>query len=243
MSAAGTRPIAPSSKLALYLSAVIGVYVIGAPSITIGVAVAFMAIGLVVLHNGRRPVPRPRWRAVIVFVAWVFLMRLALDLVAGVPIHDRAMWLAAGRQAARVAVLGVGVIVLIAVTTPRDTIEELERSRLPRSARLLVMMLVQYPRVLRARHDQILEAQVARGADRPRTVPQRVARGMAVLLPVMQSELNAIGERTALIYLRGLDLEVPVEPGVARRSRQDFVALITATLVVAVAFVVRFSSR
>jgi energy-coupling factor transporter transmembrane protein EcfT len=165
-------------------------------------------------------------------------MRAALDLVAGVPVGDSDMWLAAARQAVRVAVLAVGVITLIAVTTARDIVDELEHSRLPRAARLLVMMLVQYPRVLRDRYEQIVEAQVARGADRPRNVIQRVTHGAALLLPVMQSELNAVGERAGLMHLRGLDVDV-VHADSPGRSAGDFAVLATALIVLSVAVALR----
>ena len=241
MSEPGSRPIVPSSKLALYLAAVISIYLIPDPAITMALAAALITLGLAATRRSPRPVPRARWRAALVFIAWVFVMRLALDLVAGVPLDDRAMWLAAGRQAARVAVLAVGVIVMIAVTTARDIVDELEHSRLPRAARLLVMMLVQYPRVLRDRYEQIIEAQVARGAERPRTIAQRVTHGAALLLPVMQSELNAIGERAGLIHLRGLDVDVPVSPDAPRRTGADIALLVLATLALAAALALRFA--
>ena len=241
MSERGSRPIAPSTKLALYLAAVISIYLIPYPGLTIALAIGFIALGLVMIQRSPRSVPRARWRAATVFIVWVFIMRLALDLVAGVPIDDRTMWLAASRQAARVAVLAIGVIVLIAITTARDIVEELEHSRLPRTARLLVMMLVQYPRVLRDRYEQIMEAQVARGAERPRTIAQRVTHGAALLLPVMQSELNAIGERAGLIHLRGLDVDVAVSPDAPRRNGADVALLITASLALAGALALRFA--
>jgi len=132
----------------------------------------------------------------------------------------------------------IGVIALIAVTTARDIVDELEHSRLPRSVRLLVMMLVQYPRVLRDRYDQIVEAQIARGADRPRSIVQRATHGATLLLPVMQSELNAVGERAGLIHLRGLDVEVPATES-AGRSGRDIALLVVAAILVASAVVVR----
>jgi energy-coupling factor transporter transmembrane protein EcfT len=136
-------------------------------------------------------------------------------------------------------VLAVGVIVLIAITRPRAIVDELERSRVPRSARILVMMLVQYPRVLRDRYEQIVEAQVARGAERPRTVAQRVAHGATLLLPVMQSELNAVGERATLIHLRGLDHPVTViRLGGGVRGR-DLAVRAVAVLLIAAAVAAR----
>jgi energy-coupling factor transporter transmembrane protein EcfT len=241
MTEPGSRPIAPSTKLALYLAAVISIYLVSDPGITIAIAAVLITLGLIAIRRSPRPVPRARWRAAMVFIAWVFVMRLALDLVTGVPVDDRAMWLAAGRQAARVAVLAIGVIVLIAVTTARDIVDELEHSRLPRSARLLVMMLVQYPRVLRDRYEQIVEAQVARGAERPRTIVQRATHGAALLLPVMQSELNAIGERAGLIHLRGLDVEVAVSPDAPRRTGVDIALLVVAAIALAGALALRFA--
>ena len=205
MSAAGAPPIAPSSRLALYLAALIAVYIVRDPLAVVLASAAFVAVAFVAIARAPRPVPRNRWRAALVFVGWVFFMRLALEVVAGVSWNSPEALLIAGRQAARVAVLAIGVIALIAATRPREIVDELEGSRVPRSLRILVMMLVQYPRVLRDRYDQIVEAQVARGAERPRTVAQRVAHGAALLLPVMQSELNAVGERATLIHLRGLD--------------------------------------
>ena len=60
------------------------------------------------------------------------------------------------------------------------------------------MMLVQYPRGLRDRYAQIVEAQVARGAERPRSIVQRVMHGATILLPVMQSSDEA-AQRKSLI--------------------------------------------
>jgi hypothetical protein len=240
MSETGARPIAPSSKLALYVAGLVSAYVISDPLTVLGLAAVIIVIALIVIGQSPRAVPRTRWRMAVVFVTWVFLMRLALDVVAGVPWNDHSAWLVAGRQSARVAVLAVGVIALLAITTARDIIDELEHSRLPRSARLLVMMLVQYPRVLRARYEQIVEAQVARGAERPRSVIQRAAHGAALLLPVMQSELNAVGERAGLIHLRGLDLEVPTIDS-AGRSASDLVALAGSIAMVAGAVILRLA--
>jgi energy-coupling factor transporter transmembrane protein EcfT len=242
MSEAGARPIAPSSKLALYLAALIAVYIVRDPMTVVLLSGAFIAVAFVVIARAPRPVPRNRWRAALVFVVWVFLMRLALEVVAGVPWNSPDALLIAGRQSARVAVLAIGVIVLIAATRPREIVDELEGSRVPRSLRILVMMLVQYPRVLRDRYEQIVEAQVARGAERPRTVAQRVAHGAALLLPVMQSELNAVGERATLIHLRGLD-----HPGVmvihklgAPGRTLNMTARTLALLIVIVAIALRF---
>jgi hypothetical protein len=240
MSDARGSAIAPSSKLALYLAAVVSVYLVRDRAASITLAAFFLGVALWVIRSAPRPVPKARWRAALVFVGWVFLMRVALELVTGIPASDPDIWLTAGRQAARVAVLAAGVIALIAVTRPRDVVDELEESRVPRSFRILVMMLVQYPRVLRNRYEQIVEAQVARGAERPRSIPQRVAHGAALLLPVMQSELNAIGERATLIHLRGLDHPVTVirfGGGVASR---DLAARAIALLLVGAALAVRF---
>jgi energy-coupling factor transporter ATP-binding protein EcfA2 len=164
-------------------------------------------------------IPTARWRALAIFVAWVWMMRLALDVAGGGSLGDsESLWLAT-RQAARVCWLIVGALALIATIPARAVVEELETTRLPRSMRLLVMMVVQYPRVLRDRYEQIVEAQVARGAERPRTIAQRVAHGLRILLPVMQSELNAIGERAGLIHLRGLDVDVAASD--SRRPATD----------------------
>jgi energy-coupling factor transporter transmembrane protein EcfT len=241
MTDAGARAVAPSSKLALYLAAVVGIYLIRDPLSAIVVGTALVLIEGIFIRSAPRPVPRARWRAAVIFIAWVLIMRLALDVVAGVPWNDSGAWLVAGRQAARVAVLAIGVIALLAVISARDIVDELEHSRLPRSARLLVMMLVQYPRVLRDRYEQIVEAQVARGADRPRSIVQRVTHGASLLLPVMQSELNAVGERAGLIHLRGLDLEVPRSES-AGRSRGDFLVLAVAAVALVSAIALRLAT-
>jgi hypothetical protein len=247
MTRAGARPIAPSSKLALYLGALVSVYIMREPVMAIAFGGVAIAVALVVIARSSRPVPTSRWKAVVVFVSWVFLMRAALDLVAGSSIHDSSVWLAAARQAIRVAVLGVGVIALISVTTAREIVDELEESRVPRSLRILVMMLVQYPRVLRDRYEQIVEAQVARGAERPRSIVQRVAHGASLLLPVMQSELNAVGDRATLIHLRGLDVErchpersEGSAPGPWPRMTRDHLALVAAMLTMATALALQF---
>ena len=243
MSDAGARPIAPSSRLALYLAAVISVYLVPDAMTTLALAAALSIAAAFILRGAPRTVPRARWRAVIVFIVWVFLMRFALDAVAGVPMDDPAMWIGAAQQAARVSILGIGVLVLIAVTSARDIVEELETSRLPRTVRLLVMMLVQYPRVLRERFDQIVEAQVARGADRPRSAVQRLKHGATLLLPVMQSELNAVGERAGLMHLRGLDLEVTTRGDATARAGRDLAVLVVAAIAVITAAAFRFVAR
>jgi hypothetical protein len=233
MTDAGARPIVPSSKVALYLGALIAVYILRDPASTIGFGLVAIAIALWVITRAPRPVPRARWRVVAIFIAWVFVMRAALDLVAGSSFSDPTVWVAAGRQSIRVAVLAIGVLALIAVTTAREIVDELETSNVPRALRLLVMMLVQYPRVLRDRYDQIVEAQVARGAEPPRSLAQRVAHGGALLLPVMQSELNAVGERATLIHLRGLDHpSVTILRRSAQPRRQDTWARVVAALLV-----------
>jgi hypothetical protein len=130
----------------------------------------------------------------------------------------------------------------VAAIPARAVVEELETTRLPRSARLLVMMLVQYPRVLRDRYEQIVEAQVARGADRPRSVVQRVVYGVRILLPVMQSELNAIGERAGLIHLRRLDVDVVVTDA-ARQGPFDFFARSLGIALVIIAIATRIFIR
>lgn len=243
MSGAGAGPIAPSSRLALYLAAVATIYLIPQAMTTLVLATGLSVAAAFILRGARGKVAAARWRAVTVFIAWVLLMRIALDVVVGVPVDDRAMWVAAAQGAARVAVLGIGVLVLIAVTSARDIVEELETSRLPRTARILVMMLVQYPRVLRDRFDQIVEAQVARGADRPRSVAQRLRHGAALLLPVMQSELNAVGERAGLMHLRGLDVEIATRGVVAARRGRDVAALVVATVAVVAAVTIRLVAR
>lgn len=241
-SGAERRPFAPSSRLALYLAAVASLYIIPDPAWVMALAAAALLACAFILRRASRPVPANRWRAAVLFVAWVFVMRVALDLVAGVSPRDAEVWLVAGRQAARVAVLAIGVIVLIAVTRPREIVDELEQSRLPRAVRLLVMMMIQYPRVLKDRYAQIVEAQVARGADRPRSVLQKAAHGFSLLLPVMQSELNAVGERAGLMHLRGLDLEVAPQVG-ASRSMRDLSALCLAAVTVMLAIAMRYVSR
>jgi energy-coupling factor transporter ATP-binding protein EcfA2/energy-coupling factor transporter transmembrane protein EcfT len=208
-------PLAPSSKLAVYLAALVAVYLIRDPTVAIVTATALSVAAAVSARVGGVGIPASRWRALVFFAGWVFAMRLALDVAGGGSLHDSEMFRLATRQAARVAFLIVGALALIATTPARAVVEELETTRLPRSMRLLVMMVVQYPRVLRDRYEQIVEAQVARGADRPRTILQRIAHGSRILLPVMQSELNAIGERAGLIHLRGLDVDVPT-PGSVR---------------------------
>jgi energy-coupling factor transporter transmembrane protein EcfT len=242
MNQARESAITPSSKLALYLAAVICVYLVRDAVAAIALAALFLGAAVVVIRSAPRPVPRARWRAAIVFILWVFLMRVALELVTGIPASDVATWLTAGRQAARVAVLAVGVIAVIAVTRPRDIVDELEGSRVPRSLRILVMMLVQYPRVLRDRYEQIVEAQVARGAERPRSVAQRVAHGAALLLPVMQSELNAVGERATLIHLRGLDHPATVIRRGVTLAGRDLAARAVAVLLVGAALAARLLS-
>ena len=211
-------PLAPSSKLALYLAALVAVYLIRDPTVAIVTATALsVVVAAVSARVGGAGIPGSRWRALAFFAGWVFAMRLALDVAGGGSLHDPEMFRLATRQAARVAFLIVGALALIATTPARAVVEELETTRLPRSMRLLVMMVVQYPRVLRDRYEQIVEAQVARGAERPRTILQRVAHGSRILLPVMQSELNAIGERAGLIHLRGLDVDVAI-PDSARHA-------------------------
>ena len=237
MTEAKASALAPSSKLALYLAAVISIYLIDNPAAGMVAAAVFIAVALVAVRGARGRVPASRWHAAIVFLLWVFLMRAALDLVTGVPVSDPEVWLTAGRQAARVAVLAVGVITLVAIVSAREIVDELEVSRVPRPLRVLVMMLVQYPRVLRQRYDQIVEAQVARGAERPRTVTQRVARGAAILLPVMQSELNAVGERATLLHLRGLDTHIVMRFGVSQLP--DRVARLGALVLIAIAIALR----
>src|ERR1043165_5138934 len=110
MSDAGARRIGPSSRLAVYVAALISAYVIRDPIAVLALGAAFVGVALVVIARAPQPVPRTRWRVALVFIVWVFLMRLALDVVAGVSWNDPAAWLVAGRQSARVAVLAVGVI-------------------------------------------------------------------------------------------------------------------------------------
>jgi energy-coupling factor transporter transmembrane protein EcfT len=234
---------APSSKLALYLASVVAVYVIGDPISSIVVALILCVLDVAAVQVGGKKIAGSRWRAVTVFIAWVFIMRLALDIAGGGPLRDSETLWRATQQAARVALLVIGALALVATTPARSVVEELETTRLPRSMRLLVMMLVQYPRVLRDRYEQIVEAQVARGADRPRTSLQRVSHGARILLPVMQSELNAIGERAGLIHLRGLDVDVPIADSARSRTAIDILALVIAVLVVLVAIAVRFVGR
>lgn len=235
--------LAPSSKLALYVAAVIMVYLIPHPTTAIAASVAICSAALIHVRAAGARIPGAKWRAVFVFVGWVFAMRVALDLVSGGSLTEGDTLLMATRQSARVAVLVIGVLALIALTPAKQIVDELETTRLPRAARLLVMMLVQYPRVLRDRYDQIVEAQVARGADRARTIVQRVSYGARVLLPVMQSELNAIGERAGLIHLRGLDVDVVISGDARRPSGRDLAAIAVAALAVIAAVAFRIAAR
>lgn len=237
MSARAANPLAPSSTLALFLCALIAVYIVRDPTWAIDASIALSVLALVGVRMSGTTIPRGRWRGAAVFVTWVFLMKIALDLAGGASIHDSTMLLLAARQAARVSFLVIGALAVVAVTPARSIVEELETTRLPRSARLLVMMLVQYPRVLRDRYDQIVEAQVARGADRPRSIVQRITHGVRILLPVMQSELNAIGERAGLIHLRGLDVDVVIVDDAGPRGSLDLFArsIAVAILIIAIA--------
>src|SRR5690349_2346452 len=119
MTDAGARPVSPSSKLALYLSALIAVYLLRDPIATIAFGFLAIAVAGWVIARAPRRVPKARWRVVAIFIAWVFVMRAALDLVAGSSLGDANVWLAAARQAVRVGVLAIGVVALIAVTTAR----------------------------------------------------------------------------------------------------------------------------
>jgi energy-coupling factor transporter transmembrane protein EcfT len=240
--ATGTSRLAPSSGLALYLAAVLTVYLTRDPAISIVVAAVLCCVAIAIMGATGSTIPSRRWIAPAFFVAWVFVMRLALDLVGGAP-ADAAALVRAASQGARVAVLIIGGLVLIAATPARRIVDELETTRLPRSARLLVMMLVQYPRVLRDRYDQIVEAQIARGADRPRTVVQRLRYAGRVLLPVMQSELNAVGDRASLIHLRGLDLDVARDVEQTGRGMLDFLVLTAAALAVISSVALRVLTR
>jgi energy-coupling factor transporter transmembrane protein EcfT len=243
VSARAGRPLAPSSTLALYLAALIAVYLIRDPAWAVTAAVSFSAVSLIGVRIAGATIPRHRWRAPMIFVIWVFIMKIALDAAGGSSISDPVTLMLGARQAARVAFLVVGALSCAAVIPARAVVEELETTKLPRSLRLLVMMLVQYPRVLRDRYDQIVEAQVARGADRPRTIVQRVAHGTRILLPVMQSELNAIGERAGLIHLRGLDVDVAVPDDAVHRGAIDVLALILSAFIVLAAIVTRVVAR
>lgn len=236
---AGRPLLAPSSKIALYLAAVIGVYLIGEPRAAAVAAAALCAVAFICVAVSGGRIPGSRLRGAAFFIAWVFVMRIALDLVSGGSVTSGDTLLLATRQALRVALLIIGALALVALTPARALVDELETTRLPRSARLLVMMLVQYPRVLRDRYDQIVEAQVARGADRPRSILQRVAYGSRVLLPVMQSELNAIGERAGLIHLRGLDVDVAIPDDARTRATIDRIAVVVAAVAIVAAIVLR----
>ena len=206
---------------------------------TIATATVFSTMALVGVAFAGRRIPATRWRVPLIFLAWVFVMRIALDVVGGASPTDSQVLLLGLKQTARVTFLIVGALALIAVTSARAIVDELEATRLPRSARLLVMMLVQYPRVLRDRYDQIVEAQVARGADRPRTIVQRASHGLRILLPVMQSELNALGERAGLIHLRGLDADIAIPADTRGRSAADGVVLGLAIAVTILSLFVR----
>lgn len=243
MQARAPAALAPSSKLALYLAALVALYLIRDPLVAIIVAVVMCSIAVATVRSAGARIPDSRWRAFVSFVAWVFIMRLALDVAGGGTLHQPASLRLATRQAAQVAVLVIGALALVATTPARAIVEELETTRLPRSMRLLVMMLVQYPRVLRDRYQQIVEAQVARGADRPRTMVQRVTHGARILLPVVQSELNAIGERAGLIHLRGLDVDVAIADSAHPRSALDAIALVIAVVAILAAVTVRLLTR
>ena len=243
MRSGAANALAPSSTFALYLAALIAVYLIPQPGWAIIAAAALSVVALIAVRVSGTAIPRDRWRAPMIFVAWVFIMKIALDVAGGGSFNDPVILMLAARQAARVAYLVVGALACAAVIPARAVVEELEATRLPRALRLLVMMLVQYPRVLRDRYDQIVEAQVARGADRPRTIVQRVAYGTRILLPVMQSELNAIGERAGLIHLRGLDIDVAVPDDAVRRSGIDLLALIVAAGILLATVVMRVVAR
>ena len=169
------NPLAPSSTIALYLAAVVSIYLIRDPTVSwvTGILICFGAYGAVEALD--ESISGARWRTVIFLIAWVLAMRVLLDLAGGRSIHDPEVREMAVRGAIRFAVLIIGAMCVIAITPARAVVEEMETTRLPRAVRLLVMMLVQYPRVLRDRYDQIVEAQVARGADRPTTIAGRVA--------------------------------------------------------------------
>jgi hypothetical protein len=231
------NPLAPSSTIALYLAAVVATYLVRDPTVALVVAATVCALALfgVLLLGGH--IGAARWRAVVILIVWVLLMRLLLDLTGGGSVRDPAVLVRAAGGAARFAVLIIGAMCVIAITPARAVVEELETTRLPRAVRLLVMMLVQYPRVLRDRYDQIVEAQVARGADRPTTFDSRVSYGLRVLLPVLQSELNAIGERAGLIHLRRLDVETAVAGDARARTGLDR-AVLTLALLATVAMIV-----
>jgi hypothetical protein len=229
---AGSARFAPSSKVALYLATVVAIYLIPDVRSVVASAVALVLGTLMVMMLSGASVPAARWRAVIVLILWVLAMRVLLDVAGGKSLKDASVALEAARGAARFAWLIIGALVLIAMTPARAVVEELETTRLPRAVRLLVMMLVQYPRVLRDRYDQIVEAQVARGAERPKSLLARAAYGLRILLPVLQSELNAIGERAGLIHLRRLDVDTAVFADGRQRVALDNAALVVATLTV-----------
>ena len=85
---------------------------------------------------------------------------------------------------------------------------------------------------------------MARGADRPVRLRQRVAFGLSLILPLLQSELNAVGDRAALIHTRRLDVETSAGgTWVATRAWTDFAAWICAALLIGVGIAVRFGPR
>jgi energy-coupling factor transporter transmembrane protein EcfT len=239
MPARASSTLAPSSKLALYLAGLVVLYMLRGAITAIATSAVFSMVALLGVAIAGRRIPARHWRGPLIFVAWVFIMRIALDVAGGASPGNPTVLLLAVKQTARVAFLIVGALALIAVTPARAIVDELETTRLPRSARLLVMMLVQYPRVLRDRYDQIVEAQVARGADRPRTILQRASHGVRILMPVMQSELNALGERAGLIHLRGLDADSAIPADARGRSAVDGVAVGLAIGVTVFALTVR----
>jgi energy-coupling factor transporter transmembrane protein EcfT len=224
------NPLAPSSTIALYVAGVISIYLIRDPRIAWGVGFFICIAWYLAVDQLDETIGAARWRMAIFLIAWVLAMRLLLALAGGQSLRDPDVRDLALRGAMRFAVLILGAMCVIAITPARAVVEELETTRLPRSVRLLVMMLVQYPRVLRDRYDQIVEAQVARGADRPTTIVARVNYGLRVLLPVLQSELNAIGERAGLIHMRRLDVETAVAGDGRIRTRLDAAVVALAAL-------------
>ena len=246
----GAGRLAPSSKLAVYLATLFLAYSCTALS---GVA-AVLAVVIVFAIALPRDAGRRLWQIyagkLSTFVLSIFVLRVALEWAGnGSAVHaplaarDGLLYPAA-RDAARVAVLVLGAAIVHVSTKPRDVVHELEQTTMPRAGRLLVMMIVQYPRILTRRYEQILEAQVARGADRPVRIRQRITFGLALILPLLQSELNAVGDRAALIHTRRLDVETSAGgTWRATRARGDVAALGLATATLAFGLAVRFGWR
>jgi len=184
------------------------------------------------------------------FVISMFVLRMALEWAGRGSAVDAPLLAPDGlvypaaRDALRVALLFLGAALLQVTTPPHDVVYELEQTTMPRAGRLLVMMIVQYPRILTRRYAQIMEAQVARGAERPVRLRQRMTFGLSLILPLLQSELNAVGDRAALIHMRRLDVETTAGgTWVATRAWPDYAAWTLAAMLIAFGIALRFGRR